>query len=122
MLRRFPKIGVSVVFTIGSIVFPVPLAFLCHLWSCSQPPFCVWVLCSLDQVKDSFSSSISTAKSFDDGFSHNMWNPLLELLFHEQVSGIFESFVVVIDLANIALSCHFALGLLCNKEGAYDSA
>ena len=26
-----------------------------------------------------------------------MWNPLLELLFHEQVSGIFESFVVDID-------------------------
>ena len=41
-----------------------------------------------------------------------MWNPLLELLFHEQVSGIFESIVVEIDLARIALSCHFALALL----------
>ena len=38
-----------------------------------------------------------------------MWNPLLELFF-----------VVEIDLAKIALSCHFALDLLCYKEGAYD--
>ena len=45
-----------------------------------------------------------------------MWNPLLELLFLEQVSGIFASFVVEIDLAKIALSCHFALDSLCYKE------
>ena len=50
-----------------------------------------------------------------------MWNPLLDMLFHEQVSGIFEAFVVEIELAKIALSCHFALDLLCYKEGAYDS-
>ena len=71
---------------------------------------------------DSLSSSVSTVPSFADYFSHNMWNPLLELLFHEQVGGIFESFVVEIDLAKIELSCHFALDLLCHKEGAYDSA
>ena len=51
-----------------------------------------------------------------------MWNPLLELLFLEQVSGIFGSFVDEIDLAKIALSCLFALDVLCYKEGAYDSA
>ena len=51
-----------------------------------------------------------------------MWNPLLDLLFLEQVSGIFRILVVEIDLARIALSCHFALDLLCCKEGAYDSA
>ena len=50
-----------------------------------------------------------------------LWNPLLDLLFQEQVSGIFEAFVVEIDLAKTALSCHFALDLLCYKEGAYDS-
>ena len=71
---------------------------------------------------DSLSSSASTVPSFDDYFAHNMWNPLLELLFLEQVSGIFASFVVEIDLAKIALSCHFALDLLHYKEGAYDSA
>ena len=78
--------------------------------------------CFLEQVMESLSSSASTVPSFDDYFAHNMWNPLLELIFHEHVSGIFESFVVEIDLAKIALSCHFALGLLCYKEGAYDSA
>ena len=71
---------------------------------------------------DSLSSSASTVPSFDDYFAHNMWNPLLELLFLGQVSGIFAPFVVEIDLAKIALSCHFALDLLCYKEGAYDSA
>ena len=70
---------------------------------------------------ESFSSSVSTVPSFEDVFSHNMWNPLSELLFREQISGIFEPFVDEIDLAKIALSGHFALDLLCYKEGAYDS-
>ena len=61
---------------------------------------------------DSLSSSASTVPSFDDYFAHDMWNPLLELRFLEQISGIFASFVVEIDLAKIALSCHFALDLL----------
>ena len=71
---------------------------------------------------DSLSSSASTVPSLDDYFEPNMWNPLLDLLFLEQVSGIFESFVVEIDLAKIALSCHFALDLLCYKEDVFDSA
>ena len=70
---------------------------------------------------ESFSSSVSTVPSFEDVFSHNMWNPPLELLFHELVSCVFEPFVDEIDLAKIALSCHFALDLLCYKEGAYAS-
>ena len=49
-----------------------------------------------------------------------MWNLFLELLFHLQVSGTFELFVDEIDLARIALSCHYALDLLCYR-GAYDS-
>ena len=71
---------------------------------------------------DSLSSSASTVLSFDDYIEDNMWNPLLELLFLEQVSGIFASFVVESDLAKITFSCLFALDLLCYKEGAYDSA
>ena len=70
---------------------------------------------------ESFSSSVSTVPSFEDDFTHNMWNPMMELLFHEQISGAFEPFVDEIDSAKIALSCHFALDLLCYKEGAYDS-
>ena len=63
---------------------------------------------------ESFSSSVSTLPSFEDDFTHNMWNPL--------ISGVFEPIVDKIDLAKIALSCHFALDLLCCKESAYDTA
>ena len=55
-------------------------------------------------------------------FAHNMWIPLMELLFHGQISGVFVLLVDEIDLANIALSCDFALDLLCYKEGAHSSA
>ena len=65
-------------------------------------------------------SPTSTTSSSGESFAHN-WNPLLELLFHEQISGAFEPFVDEIDLAKIALSCHFALYLLCHKEGVHDS-
>ena len=71
---------------------------------------------------ESPTSSVSAASSSGENVAHNMWNPLLELLFHEQFSGVFVLFVDEIDLAKIALSCHFALELLCCKEGAYDSA
>ena len=71
---------------------------------------------------DRLPSSAFTVPSIDDFFEHNMWNPLLELLFLEQANGIFASYFVEIDLAMIALSCHFALDLLSYKEGVYDSA
>ena len=51
-----------------------------------------------------------------------MWKPLLELLFIEQANDIVASYIVEIDMAMFALSCHFALDLLCYKEGAHDSA
>ena len=70
---------------------------------------------------DRLSSSASTASSIDDYFEHNMWNPLLELLFGEQTNGIVASYLVGIDVAKIALSCRFALDLLSYKEGAFDS-
>ena len=65
---------------------------------------------------DPLSSSASTATSIADYFEHNMWNPLLELLFLEQANGCVASFLVEIDVAKIAPSCHFALELLCYKE------
>ena len=70
---------------------------------------------------ESPTSYVSTASSSGENFAHNMWNPLLELLFHEQTSGVFVLYVEEIDLAKIALSCHVALDLLCYKEVAYDS-
>ena len=45
----------------------------------------------------------------------------MELLFLELADGIFASHLMEIDLAMIALSCHFALDLLCYKEGVYES-
>ena len=39
-------------------------------------------------------------------------NRLMELLFHEQISGTFEHFVDEIGLARIEFSCHFALHLI----------
>ena len=65
---------------------------------------------------ESLSSSVSTVSSFEDVLSHNMWNPLLKLLFHEQVSGVSNPFVDEIDLAMIAPSCHFALDSLYHDE------
>ena len=38
---------------------------------------------------------------------------MMELLFHAQIGGIFEMFVDQVDLARLALSCHFALDVLC---------
>ena len=70
----------------------------------------------LSRVMDPLSSSASTAPSIDEYFEHNMWNPLLELLFLERATGFVASFLVEIDVAKIALSCHFALDLLCYKE------
>ena len=71
---------------------------------------------------ESPTTSVSTASGSGENFAHNMWNPLLELLFHGQISSVFILFVDDIDLAQIALSCHFALDLLCHKEGAHSSA
>ena len=54
--------------------------------------------------------------------SHTSCGILLWSLFHEHFRCALEPFVVEIDLAKIALSCHFALDFICHKEGAYDSA
>ena len=51
-----------------------------------------------------------------------MWNPMLELRFLKHVNGIVDSFLVDLDLAKIALSCHFALDLLCYKKEVLVSA
>ena len=61
------------------------------------------------------SSSASTASSIDDTSEHNMWNPLLKLLFLKHVNGIVDSFLVDLDLAKIALSCHFALDYVTRR-------
>ena len=66
-------------------------------------------------------SSASTVPSIGDYFEHNVWNPLLELLFLEQADDISASYFVEIDLVIMVLSCHVALELLCYK-GVHGSA
>ena len=73
------------------------------------------------QVIFPISSFASTVPSLDDNFEHNMWNPLLDLLFLEQVSFLFASSWKWTWPRSHYL-VHFALGVLCYKEGVYDSA
>ena len=46
----------------------------------------------------------------------------MELFFHVRIGDIFVLFVDEIDLARLALSCHFAVDVLCDKEDAPGSA
>ena len=48
-------------------------------------------------------SCVSTTSSSDESFAHDIWNPLMEPLFHVQICGIFEPFTDETDLARIAL-------------------
>ena len=45
------------------------------------------------QWKKSDTSCASTTSSSVDFAEHNVWNPMMELLFHVQIGGIFELFV-----------------------------
>ena len=63
-------------------------------------------------------SSDSTALSSGGFFGILLWR----YFFHVRIGGIFVLFVNEIDLARLALSCHFALDVLCDKEGAHGSA
>ena len=74
------------------------------------------------RVMDRLSSSASTVPSMDDYFEHNMRNPLLELLFVEQDNDFVVSYLLEMSVAEIELSCHFALHLLCYKDMVLASA
>ena len=64
-------------------------------------------------------SSIFNSSDSADFNEHNIWNPVLELLFHVQVGAFLEEYVDEVDLVRIALSCHFALDVQCDKAEAY---
>ena len=72
---------------------------------------------------ESPTSCVSTASSSGGSFAYITWNPLLELLLHEHIGSILLLCVDDFELAKFALSCHFALDLLCHKEGTvlYDA-
>ena len=52
---------------------------------------------------------------------HNIWNPVLELLFHVHVGAFMEAYFDEADLVIIAHSCHFALDVLCDKAEVHFS-
>ena len=102
-----------------------PVRSLRVLLSCVSLALSSFVLLSgsllSQQAMDRLSSSASTASSIDDYSEHNMWNLLLELLFLEHVNCVVDSYFVDLDLAKFALSCHFALDLLCYREEVFVS-
>ena len=50
-------------------------------------------------MERSNASSVSTDPDSVDLAEHNVWNPMMELLFHVHIGGISELFVEEIDLA-----------------------
>ena len=95
--------------SLGSVTFTHALQ---HLLFCSQVSF--------PRAVPLFCSVVPQAKPWKAGLrvslllrvlvevSHkNMWNPLVELFFHEHISGAFETSIDESEVAKIALSCHF---------------
>ena len=97
MQRRYLKMGVSAVFIIGFFV-SLRHAFVTSVFLLSALfPRAFTLLFRKGNGKPNFVSSSG------ENFAHNIWNPLLDLLFHEQISGVFVLYVEEIDLAKIAL-------------------
>ena len=69
----------------------------------------------LAMVVSNTSSTLSSSKS-NEYHEHNIWNPMLELLCHIHISISMEALLCDEDMGRIALSCHFALDVLCDKE------
>ena len=84
------------------------------------PYFRACVNCSSEQVMESLLHLSLPYQVLKTISRITLLNPLLDLL-SEQSSSVFVLYVEEVQLAKIALSCHFALDVLCYKEGAYDS-
>ena len=68
-----------------------------------------------DTSSTSTCSSLLTSLDSDEDDEHNVWNPMLNLFCQECVGAVKESFLDEAALGRIALSCHFAIDLLCDK-------
>ena len=62
------------------------------------------------------SASTDHTSDSDDPAEHNMCNPMLELFCHAEIGILMEPLADEVVLAMIALSCHFALDILCDKS------
>ena len=47
---------------------------------------------------------------------HNIWNEVLDMCFHFSIGPLFQALLTEDELEKVALSCHFALDILCNKS------
>ena len=87
----------------------------------------VWLFGSVDasveglsrQWMDQTFRPHSPSSSSDELDEHNVWNPMLRLLYHAH-DGV-QALLDEVDLGRIALSCHFALGVLCDKAEVHRS-
>ena len=61
-------------------------------------------------------SSTLTSWDPDEYDEHNTWNPMLALLCHAHVGVFMDALFDEEDFGRIALSGHFALDILCDKE------
>ena len=91
---------------------------------CAPPgPRCSIMLCvwSVDaHVLPSSILSLSgrswVTMDVSDASSDELWNPMLGLCCHAHVGIFMEALVDEKDLGRIALSCHFALDIFCDKS------
>ena len=111
--RRYLKMGVSAVFIIG---FFVSLTYAFVSSAILLPAFFPALpLCSSGKAMESITSCVSATSSSGENFAHNMWNLLLELPFHGQISGVFVLYVEEMDLAKITLPFPFARFSMCSR-------
>ena len=115
--RRYLKVGVGAVFTIGYFPF-LTCAFASSVILLLNFSPASTLLFRTSSGKPNF--VFLPASSSGEYFAHNLWIPFLKLLFLERTSGVIVLYVEEIDLVQIGFSCHFAFDLLCYKEGGHD--
>ena len=64
------------------------------------------------------SESTSDTSDPDELDEHNMWHPMLELFCHADIGKLVEALADDMVLGIVALTCHFALDILCDPECA----
>ena len=62
------------------------------------------------------SGSTDHISNSDELDGHNIWNPMLELFSYADIGLLMEELADDMVLAMVALSCHFALDVLCDKS------
>ena len=123
MQSRYLKMEVSVVFTIGFIVFLVLLTCIFVSSVILLSAFFLRMGTLFFRTSNGKPFFVSLPCRVLKMFSHTTCGILCWSCYStSRLAAFFELNVDEIDLAKIALSCHFALDLPCYQEGAYGSA